>query len=180
MNENRAIMQKEGWTMGVKEIDLTNINWRKWARWAGLAAVLILVIMLCINISMRTNIQSEYTKVRSELGDSIYTELYIMCQTFDQVSVPGVDVQYDLLPTMKDCFLAARTLNTALSNGFGDKYSVLSEADESAVDAAFEQYDTAFKSGKSTDDAQSAMLSCVERIRSILETKYPSGSLIAG
>lgn len=173
-------MQREGCNMVVKEIDLSKVNWRKWGRWAAAGAALVLVIMLCINISMRANIQSEYTKIRSELGDSIYTELYIMCQTFDQVSVPGVDVQYELLPTMKDCFLAARTLNTALSNGFGEKYSVLSAEDESAVDAAFSQYDTAFKTGKSTDDAQTAMLACVERIRAILETKYPGGSLIAG
>ena len=165
--------------MEVKEFDLSKINWRKLVHWLPFAVIAVLVIMLCINISMRTHIQSQYTKVRNELNDSIYTELYMMCQTFDQVSVPGVDVQYDLLPSMKDCFLAARTLNTALSNSFGEKYSVLSTTDESSIEDAFTQYDTAFKSGKTTDDAQAAMLACTERIRTIL-SNMSTGSMITG
>ncbi len=165
--------------MEVKELDLSNISWKKVLHWIPYALIIILVIMLCINISARTNIQNQYAKARNELSDSIYTELYMMCQTFDQVSVPGVDVQYDLLPGMKECFLAARTLNTALSNGFGEKNSVLSASDESAIENAFEQYDTAFKSGKATDDAQAAMLACTERIRTILNTMN-SGTMISG
>lgn len=165
--------------MEVKELDLSKIDWRKAAKWVC-AAALALVIMLCINISMRSHIQKRYAEARSELGDSIYTELYVMCQTFDQVTVPGVDVQYELLPNMKDRFLAARTLNTALGNAFGEKYSVLTADDESAVDNAFGQYDAAFKTGKPTDDAENAMRACTQRIRSILDAKYPNGESIAG
>ena len=166
--------------MEVKELDLSKIDWRKAAKWACAAAALALVIMLCINISMRSHIQKRYAEARSELGDSIYTELYMMCQTFDQVTVPGVDVQYELLPNMKDRFLAARTLNTALGNAFGEKYSVLTADDESAVDNAFGQYDAAFKTGKPTNDAENAMRVCTQRIRSILDAKYPNGESIAG
>ena len=166
--------------MQIKEIDLSRFNWRKWGKIAVIAVIVLLVIMLCINISLKTNIQNAYTKVRAELSDSIYTELYMMCQTFDQVSVPGVDVQYDLLPSMKDCFLAAKTLNTALGNSFGEKYSVLTGEDETAVESAFDAYDTAFKSGKSTDEAQATMLACVQQIRTILDTKYSGGASIVG
>ena len=106
--------------MQVKELDLSRINWQKALRIAAYALSAALLITLCISISMRSHMQNQYAKAREELMDSIYTELYIFCQTFDQISVPGVDVQNELIPQMKNHFLAARTLNTAAAKAFGD------------------------------------------------------------
>ena len=166
--------------MQVKELDLSRINWQKALRLAAYALCAALLIALCINISMRSHIQNQYAKAREELTDSIYTELYMFCQTFDQISVPGVDVQNELIPQMKDHFLAARTLNAAAAKAFGDATALLSGEEETAVDAAFTQYDAAFKTGKATDSAQSAMLSCVQRIRAALEARYPAAEALAG
>lgn len=166
--------------MQVKELDLSRINWQKALRIAAYALCAALLIALCINISMRSHIQNQYAKAREELTDSIYTELYMFCQTFDQISVPGVDVQNELIPQMKNHFLAARTLNAATTKAFGDATAMLSGEDESDIDAAFEQYDAAFRTGKATDSAQNAMLSCVQRIRAALETRYPAAEALAG
>lgn len=166
--------------MQVKELDLSKINWHRAARIASLALVAALLIALCINISMRSHIQNQYARAREELTDSIYTELYMFCQAFDQISVPGSDVQNDLIPQMKDRFLAARTLNAAVASAFGDSSALLSSEDESIVDAAFAQYDAAFKTGKATDSAQSEMLACVQRIRASLAAHYPAEEAVAG
>lgn len=151
------------------------------SRKAGLLSVgitiLALVILLCISIASRAHIQSEYAAAREEVGQSVYTELYMLCQTFDQVSVPGADVQDGIIPDMREHYLAAQTLNTVLGSAFGSRYVVLSEEQLASLDGAFTAYDTAFSTGKSTDEAQSAMQSCVDMVRAILNEKFYDGSL---
>ena len=148
---------------------------------AGLLSVgitiLALVILLCICIVSRAHIQSEYADAREEVGQSVYTELYMLCQTFDQVSVPGADVQDGIIPDMREHYLAAQTLNTVLGSAFGSRCAVLTEEELSALDSAFSAYDAAFRTGKSTDDAQAAMQSCVDMVRVILNEKFYDGSL---
>ena len=154
---------------GKKRLDLSEINMRRLGMIGGLAVLLALLIALCITINMRSHIQSEYTNARNEIGEESYTELYMLCQTFDQVTVPGQDVQNGVIPTMQEYYLAAQTLNTALTNAFGERYAVLTGEHIAALDSAFEAYDTAFRGGKSTDSAESAMRSGMDMVRGILE-----------
>jgi len=145
---------------------------------AGIAAV-VLIAMLCISISMRAHIQSEYTAARNEIGEEAYTELYMLCQTFDQVTVPGQDVQNVVIPKMEDYYLSAQTLNTALANAFGERYRILTAEQIEAIDAAFDAYDGAFRAGKSTDDAQEYMQNCIDMVRTILNARFRNGVLKA-
>ena len=164
---------------GRKKLDLSKIDLRRLGVLVGLALLLALIIALCITINMRSHIQSEYTNARNEIGEEIYTELYMLCQTFDQVTVPGQDLQNGIIPTMQDYYLAAQTLNTALTNAFGERYAVLAGEHIAALDNAFDAYDTAFRGGKSTDGAETAMRGCMDMVRSILETRFSNGTLRA-
>ena len=162
-----------------KRLDLSKMVLRRIGVLVGLALLLALLIALCITINMRSHIQSEYTNARNEIGEEIYTELYMLCQTFDQVTVPGQDVQNGIIPTMQDYYLAAQTLNTALTNAFGERYAVLMSEHIAALDSAFDAYDTAFRGGKSTDNAESAMRSSMDMVRGILESRFSNGTLKA-
>lgn len=162
-----------------KGLDLSGIDLRKLGVVAVCVTLVVLVILLCITIGMRSNIQSEYANARNEIGEEAYTELYMLCQTFDQVTVPGQDVQNVVIPTMAEYYLAAQTLNTALRNAFGERYAVLSAENIAALDSAFEAYDAAFRAGKSTDSAQSDMGSCMDMIRLILDARFRDGTLRA-
>jgi len=162
-----------------KRLDLSRIDPRRMGVLAVGGALLLLIVLLCITINMRSHIQSEYTFARNEIGEEAYTELYMLCQTFDQVTVPGQDVQNVVIPTMQDYYLSAQTLNTALGRAFGDEYELLSPENLSALDAAFEAYDSAFRAGKPTGDAQNAMQSCMEMVRSILDGRFKNGVLKA-
>lgn len=144
----------------------------------GCAAVIVLLIMLCISVVMRTNIQNDYAQARSEVGEELYMQLYMLCQTFDQVTVPGQDVENVVLPTMEDYALAAQTLNDVMVNAFGQRYSVLTQENQSALKKAFEAYDAAFRGGKSTADAQAAMQSCINTIRTLLQTRFNDGLIL--
>ena len=160
-----------------KKLDLSKINLKQAVILATGILIVVLVVLLCISNSMRSHMQSEYAGARDEIGEMAYTELYMLCQTFDQVTVPGVDIQDGLIPDMKEYYLAAQTLNNVLGDCFGEKYRVLTADNIAAVDAAFEAYDGAFRAGKATDDAQAAMQGCVDMIRNVLAERFNDGAL---
>ena len=162
-----------------KRLNLSKIEPRNAIAVAVGALFVVLVALLCITISMRSHIQNEYAGARNEIGEQLYTELHMLCQTFDQVTVPGQDVENVIIPSMADYYLCAQTLNTALTGAFGANYSVLSAQHIADLDAAFDAYDTAFRAGHSTDDAQAAMQSCIDAVRELLSARYVGGNLSA-
>ena len=162
-----------------KRPNLPKVNPKTAVVLAGCAAIIVLLVTLCITMVMRSHIQSEYTSARNEIGEEMYAQLYMLCQTFDQVTVQGQDVQNVVIPTMEDYYLAARTLNDALANAFGQRYSILAQENISALDSAFEAYEAAFRGGKTTQEAQSSMQSCMDMIRMLLSTRYRDGVLKA-
>ena len=143
----------------------------------GCAVIILLLVALCITAVMRSNIQSEYTQARNEIGEEMYTQLYMLCQTFDQVSVPGQDIENVVLPMMEDYYLAAKTLSEVMNNAFGQRYGVLTQDNIIQIDKAFEAYDAAFRGGKSTEEAQTAMQGCMDMIRTLLDARFRDGVL---
>ena len=158
-----------------KQLNLRGISPKKAGIMIGSAAVVLLLVMLCITMVMRSNIQSQYTQSRIETGEELYTQLYMLCQTFDQVSVPGQDIENVVIPLMKDYYLAAQTVNDVMGNAFGVQFSVLTQDDISAMDSAFDAFDAAFRGGKTTEEAQTAMQDCINRIRTLLEQRFRDG-----
>lgn len=158
-----------------KKPDLPKIDPKKAGVLVGCAVIILLLVTLCITVVMRSNIQSQYTQARNETGEELYTQLYMLCQTFDQVSVPGQDLENVVVPMMEDYYLAAQTLNDVMGNAFGQRYSVLSQDNISALDSAFDAYDAAFRGGKTTEEAQTAMQGCMDMIRTLLESRFRDG-----
>lgn len=146
---------------------------------AGCVAVIVLLVTLCISVVMRSNIQDDYTTARNEIGEELYMQLYMLCQTFDQVTVPGQDLENIVIPKMENYFIAAQTLNDVMGNAFGQRYSVLTQDNQIEMERAFEAYEAAFRGGKTTEEAQSAMQNCMSTIRTLLETRFRDGILIA-
>lgn len=158
-----------------KKLEMPKINPKTAGVVIGCAAVIALLVMLCISVVMRANIQSEYTQARNEVSEELYTQLYMLCQTFDQVTVPGQDLENVVIPTMKDYYLAAQTLNGVMGNAFGSQYSVLTQENASALDSAFDAYEAAFRGGRTTEEAQNAMQECMNTIRTLLESRFRDG-----
>lgn len=158
-----------------KRLEMPKISPKTMAVLVGCGAVIVLLVMLCISVIMRTNIQSKYTQARNEIGEEMYTQLYMLCQTFDQVTVPGQDLENVVIPLMEDYSLAAQTLNDVMGNAFGRKYSVLTQENTAALERAFEAYDAAFRGGRTTEEAQNAMQECMNMIRTILESRFRDG-----
>ena len=147
----------------------------------GIAAALVvaLIIITCISINIRVNMQREYTTVRSQIGETLYSDLYMLTQTFDMTSVPNADIKNAVIPQMKNYFIAATALNEQLNNIYGQRYQVLTDSDVSTLRAAFNAYDAAFRSDAPTDLVQADMQLCMERIKELLAARYSEGILRA-
>ena len=78
---------------------------------------------------------------------------------------------------MEDYYLAAKTLDNVVSNAFGARYDVLTEENIAALDSAFDAYEAAFRGGKTTEEAQSAMQSCMDMLRTLLQARFRDGVL---
>lgn len=146
---------------------------------AALGVILALVIALCISIGMRANIQREYTAARNKAGQQLYDNLFILMQTFDSTAVPNIDVRNAILPQMRDYYIASVTLNNLLSQTYGSRYAVLSDADINDLTSAFTSYEAAYQNNTSTDLAQSNMKLCMDRVKDLLNTRYSQGVLKA-
>ena len=146
----------------------------------ALALMAALIVALCISINMRSNIQRDYTTARNRAGEALYSNLYILMQTFDMTSVPNTDVKNAILPQMRDYYIASVTLNNLLAQTYGQRYAVLTEADIESLTSAFTGYETAYRNNTSTDLARSNMQLCMDRVRELLNTRYSQGVLKAG
>jgi len=144
------------------------------------ALLVVLIAALCISIGMRANIQRQYTQARNQAGEALYSNLYILMQSFDMTAVPNADVQNVILPQMRDYFMASVTLNNLIRQTYGERYAVLTEADVDNMTNAFTAYGTAFRDNTSTDLAQSDMRLCMNRVKELLSTRYSQGVLKAG
>lgn len=154
---------------------LPKVNPKTAAVLTGCAVVIVLLIALCISILMRTNIQNDYTNARNEIGEELYTQIYMLCQKFNQVNVPGQDLENKLVPQMKEYYLVAQTLNDVLNNSFSSRYNVLTPEAIKAMDDAFEAYDAAFSTGRGTNDAEKVMQSGMDILRELLTTRFDDG-----
>lgn len=149
----------------------------KAACFAAALVIVVLVIALCVSNGARVNMQRDYTAVRNRTGEALYSNLYILMQTFDMTGVPGADVQNAILPQMREYFTSAVALNGLLRDAYGAKYAVLSDADINDMNNAFSAYETALKNGASTDLAQSDMQLCMGRVKELLNSRFSEGAL---
>lgn len=139
--------------------------------------IVMLFAMLCISIGMRANMQRQYTAARNQAGEALYSNLYILMQTFDMTLVPNADVKNAILPQMRDYYVASVTLNSLLSQTYGPRYAVLTESDINDLTSAFSGYESAYAANASTDLAQANMQLCMNRIRELLSARYSQGVL---
>ena len=147
---------------------------------AAAALIAVLLIALCISINMRANIQRDYAAARNRAGEALYSNLYILMQTFDMTAVPNTDVKNAILPQMRDYFIASITLNNLLGQTYGSRYAVLGEGDINSLTSAFTAYEAAYRNNAPTDLAQANMQQCMDRIRELLNSRYSQGVLKAG
>lgn len=139
---------------------------------AAVAAMLILVSVLCISLHMRSNIQKKYSATVAQLREQTFQSLKNMTELFGRVDDPNVDVRYKLIPELKAQYAAVAAMNGVLLDNCGEKEAVLSAGQMDAFDAAFESYALAYSQGIATGLARADMAACIAEAQQIVELHY--------
>ena len=147
---------------------------------AAAAVVLALIIALVIVSCSRAGLSKEYEAARNEFGFDLYSNISAMISKYDEASLIGADLQENIIPSMKQSYILARSIDDSIAEAFGAQYLVLNESIRGSLDSAFEKFDTAFSTGMATDDAQASMSSCISTLRELLSTRFnDDGTLLA-
>lgn len=141
---------------------------------AAAFVALLLIVLICIFAVSASNIRNEYSQARDSIGQRLYNNLYMLIRTYDGITLAGADAEGTIIPTMKNYYLAAGTLDDALSDAFGEHYRLLSATLDSAMKDAFGAFDAAFAQGRDTGDAMSSMSACVQSLEQLLTARFDS------
>lgn len=129
--------------------------------------VLILILICCISIFMRANIQKKYSSTMQQLQAQEYQNLTAMTELFRQFDDPNADVRYALIPELKAQYSAANAVNSVLLN-CNSTYALLSQEQIDAFDAAFTLYESAYQRGAATGLAKADMAACMEDVQALV------------
>ena len=129
--------------------------------------VLALAVGLCISICMRSNIQKKYSAAVDQLQAHAYQNMTEMTELFARVDEPNIDVRYKLLPTLKSRYAAVAAINDALCAADAD-LALLSPEQTAAFEAAFAQYEEAYRQGSATGLAKADMAACMEDVQEMV------------
>lgn len=136
------------------------------------AVVLALVLITCISVFMRMHIQGKYSSAAVQMQEQTYQALVNMTELFSRVEEPNVDVQNKLIPLLKGEYSTVVSLNSALADNFGKRYAVLSKKQIEAFDAAFAEYEEAYRIGNATGLAQDDMAACLAEVQEMIDDRY--------
>lgn len=162
------------------------IEWSKNKQIVRAAAIiggimLLLVVITCISILMRANIQRKYTRAAEVAQEQAYQSMIEMTELFARVEDPNVDVENRLIPNLQAQYTAVSCINDALVQAFGREYAVLSNEQAQEFEAAFAEYVAAYREGTATGLAQDDMAECIAGVQAMIDERYkPSEDEIIG
>lgn len=137
-----------------------------------IAALLLLGVLFCISIHMRTNIQKRYSNALNQMQEETYRHLSALSESFKQLQEAEAQDQLTYFPEFKAQYSAVMALNTALSSGFGERHAVLKGELTGNLTNAFEQYVSAMEQNRATGLARADIAACVEVLDKMIEERY--------
>ena len=111
------------------------------------------------------------------MQEQLYLHLQEMTELFAHLDDPDVDVQYKLIPYMRESYTAAVSLNAALRDGYGKRSALLSDQQVKALDTAFEEYASAYRGGGPTGLAEADLRECMAGIKPIVDERFAEPTL---
>ena len=151
---------------------LQGLNWRLISRATVAVLLAVLLVWVCISTSNTSDMQEKYAAARTSVGDMLYGCAMMMALEYDGASLAGADVSGDILPSMRTYFSQVVVLNNALASAFGEEYAVFDQQLINDIQLAFDEYDSAYSSGHSTDGAEARMTLAMADVRKALSERY--------
>ena len=140
---------------------------------AVLATVLlILIILSCISIHMRSNIQNRYSNALYQIQEETYRHLIALTESFTQLQAAAPEEQMSIFPEFKAQYTAVDALNSALVSGYGERHAVLEEALATSMRNAYDEYVSAISQNRATGLARADIAECMKIFEAKIEKRY--------
>ncbi|MEG0935134.1 MAG: hypothetical protein RSJ41_06055 [Clostridia bacterium] len=149
---------------------------QRYPLYACLAVVLALVVALGIVWAGKNRAEAAYQQGREQLAEAIQTDLNAARRSFDKSSMPGTDVQGEVLPEMKEYLYAAKQMNRAMRDIYGE--AVLDDETFQQLQVAISGVNQKITGGQSTKQAIEVLASCMNEVETDLNTRFADSGML--
>ncbi|MDL2206276.1 hypothetical protein LJC33_05125 [Eubacteriales bacterium OttesenSCG-928-N13] len=143
------------------------------------ALVLALAIALTVVSVMKARSDRLVYDSREELRTGIQNDLTMIMRTYDQFTLPRVDVAGSLLPTIRTHLYSAYSLNNVLIDVYGMDASIVSHEFYTTVSNAIDQTNREIEAGQRVDFTENPMTACMAEMELLLVNSFGEGSLLS-
>lgn len=145
-----------------------------------LAAVALLVLVALFGLIGRSNALRRLNRTREALAVSIQDNMNQVLNQYDSMARKNnTAIAEDILPGMQQHMYTAYTLNSLLTESFGEKYSVFTAELYSSFEEAVEAYAKQIAMGQSTASAAEQMTRCMSGIETALNDRFGKDGLLS-
>ncbi len=136
------------------------------------AVLIILVILCCISIHMRSNIQQRYSNAIYQTQEEAYQHLIALTESFSALNDSEAPDSQSAISEFKAQYTAVNALNSVLIASYGENNAVLNAELSSALSTAFGEYMDALNQGRPTGLAKADIQVCIESFEQMIEARY--------
>lgn len=138
---------------------------------AGIVVALTVALVVVTNSGKNTGVLLRQSE--ESLISSVYASITSLERSYEAMSLPGADVENDILPKMRLNLNAAKTVNKILVDVYGDDRAVLSDDMFTQIDESISYMESVIEMGKSQDDAKTQMGQCMEKVQIAMMQRFP-------
>lgn len=139
---------------------------------AKIAFSLVLAIYLITVSVHRVTLKRDYIEARNQTATCIEDQITHFLRTYNNITLPGANVEGVLLPDLNTYFYAMQELDDTMIYAYGSAYSFVPASLRSNIKMALSAYEQAFRNGKTTDSAYSALTTCIHTLETVTDGRF--------
>ncbi|MEA4898925.1 hypothetical protein ACH6CV_16040 [Bacillota bacterium Meth-B3] len=151
---------------------------QRYPRYAAIALLVALTGALIVVGVLKGRAQGRLAFGRQQLATQIQSNLGQATRTFEKMSLPGANVQGDILPAMKLHLFAAGELNKVMVETYGPQSSMIDQDIFGQIDLAIAQIARNIAEGTSPRLAQDTLSSYMTQMETDLNARFAGSDLL--
>ena len=146
----------------------------------GVAVMFALMMIIMLGAASGKNrLENQLGETREIMAAAIQRNMASTMRTYENINRKNVDLADDVLPAMRLHMYAANEMNEALTETYGDEYSMINPDQYDAFEAVMDEFDQLMAAGHSTEPAKEKLLVLMNSFQTTLANRFTAdGSLL--
>lgn len=146
----------------------------------GVAGMFVLMLTIILGVSSGKNrTEAQLAETREIMAASIQSDMNEALRSCENIDRKNADLAGDVLPTMRLHMYAANEMNDALTEVFGEEYSMIDAERHDDFEAIMDEFDRLMVAGHSTDSTKEKLIACMDGFKVALSNRFTAdGSLL--